>query len=119
MSKIYKLCSMALFFILTNTAIVFAQVEVTGTVSDDLGDPLPGAAVLVKGTSNGTVTDLDGNYTISVPNQDATLVFSFLGFNNLEEQVGTRTTIDVQLEQESVDWMKWLSPDMGLSLAGR
>lgn len=99
MSKIYKLCSMALFLIMANTAIVFAQVEVTGTVSDDLGDPLPGAAVLVKGTSNGTVTDLDGNYTVTVPNQDAILVFSFLGFTNVEEQVGNRTTIDVELEQ--------------------
>ncbi|MBD3627212.1 TonB-dependent receptor [Cyclobacterium sp.] len=99
MSKIYKLCSMALLVLMVNTAAVFAQIEVTGTVSDDLGDPLPGAAVLVKGTANGTVTNLDGEYTITVPNQEATLVFSFLGFTNLEEVVGSRTTIDVQLEQ--------------------
>jgi len=99
MSKIYKLCSMALLVLMVNSAAVFAQIEVTGTVSDDLGEPLPGAAVLVKGTANGTVTDLDGEYTITVPNQEATLVFSFLGFTNLEEVVGNRTSIDVQLEQ--------------------
>ena len=61
----------------------FAQVgNVTGTVTDASdGTTLPGASVVVKGTSQGTVTDVDGNYTISVtPN--ATLVFSFVGYRN-------------------------------------
>ncbi|EPR69057.1 TonB-dependent receptor [Cyclobacterium qasimii M12-11B] len=68
---------MVLFTIFVSTSFALAQIEVTGTVTDDLGDPLPGAAVLVKGTSSGTVTDLDGNFTISVANQQATLVFPF------------------------------------------
>jgi TonB-linked SusC/RagA family outer membrane protein len=99
MLKIYKLCSLVLLSLFVSTGFSLAQIEVTGTVTDDLGDPLPGAAVLVKGTSNGTVTDLDGNYTISVANQESTLVFSFLGFNNVEEVVGSRTSINVTLEQ--------------------
>lgn len=99
MSKIYKLIMLILLFGLTNTFMVFAQREVTGVVSDDLGDPLPGAAVLVKGTSSGTVTDIDGEYAISVPGNDAILVFSFLGYNSLEVEVGNQSNIDVQLEQ--------------------
>lgn len=79
MLKIYKLCSLVLLSLFVSTGFALAQIEVSGTVTDDLGDPLPGAAVLVKGTSNGTVTDLDGNYTISVANQESTLVFSFWG----------------------------------------
>jgi len=99
MLKIYKLCNLVLLTLFVSTGVALAQIEVTGTVTDDLGDPLPGAAVLVKGTSNGTVTDLDGNFTVSVANQQSTLVFSFLGFANVEEVVGTRNTIDVILEQ--------------------
>jgi TonB-dependent starch-binding outer membrane protein SusC len=99
MSKIYKLIMLILLFGLTNTFMVFAQREVSGVVSDDFGDPLPGAAVLVKGTSSGTVTDIDGQYTVSVPGDDAVLVFSFLGYLNLEVEVGNQNTINVELEQ--------------------
>ncbi|MFC4872488.1 SusC/RagA family TonB-linked outer membrane protein [Negadavirga shengliensis] len=99
MLRMYKVLNLSLLLVLVNASLAFAQREVTGTVSDDLGDPLPGAAVLVKGTSSGTVTDIDGQYTISVPDDDAVLVFSFLGYTNKEEIVGNRNTVDVLLEQ--------------------
>lgn len=73
---------------------------VSGTVSDPSG-PLPGASVLVKGTTNGTQTDFDGNYTLNnVPN-DATLVFSYIGFKTFEAAVNGRSTINVTLEEDA------------------
>lgn len=75
----------------------FAQtIQVQGTVLDNEGYPQMGAGVFQKGTSNGTVTDLDGHYIISVPS-DAVLVFSFQGFTDVEEAVSGRETIDVTM----------------------
>ncbi|NQZ75467.1 MAG: SusC/RagA family TonB-linked outer membrane protein [Ekhidna sp.] len=70
---------------------------VTGTVSDAQdGITLPGVTVVVKGTTNGVATDIDGNYSIEVP-EDAILVFSFIGYQSQELAVGARSVIDVQL----------------------
>ncbi len=71
-------------------------ITVKGTVLDEQGLPQISAGVFEKGTSNGTVTDLDGLYTIKVPS-DAVLVFSFYGFQDLEVPVGGRTVIDVTM----------------------
>ncbi len=77
-----------------------AQQTITGTVTDDLGAPLPGANVLVKGTTNGTQTDFDGNYTITAA-ADAVLVFSYIGFKRQEVPVNGRSTIDVQMAEDA------------------
>lgn len=71
------------------------DIRVSGTVVSE-GEPLPGASVFVKGTKNGTVTDIDGRYAISVP-ADGTLVFSFIGLQTQEQKVGGRTIINVDL----------------------
>ncbi len=76
---------------------VFAQQTVTGTVSDEEGVAMPGVSIMEKGTTKGTVTNLNGNYTIEASSQNATLVFSFLGYLSEEVQVGGQTTIDVSL----------------------
>lgn len=73
--------------------------EVTGTVSDSNG-PLPGASVLEKGTTNGTQTDFDGNYAISVGG-DATLVISYIGYKTMEIPVNGRSSINVTLEEDA------------------
>ncbi len=73
---------------------------VTGTVSDASG-PLPGASVVVKGTTNGTQTDFDGNYTLNDVPGDATLVFSYIGFATQEVAVNGQTTIDVTLQEDA------------------
>lgn len=72
------------------------QASVSGTVSDEEGLPLPGVNVLLKGTSTGTTTDADGNYSIVVP-ADGVLAFSFIGYETQEVAVGQRTTIDVTM----------------------
>lgn len=79
----------------------FSQnVTVTGHVYDDGSLPQMGAAVFEKGTSNGTVTDMDGYYSISVA-EDAVLVFSFQGFKDVEESVSGRTLIDVYMSVDN------------------
>jgi iron complex outermembrane receptor protein len=73
---------------------------VSGTVSDASG-PLPGASVLVKGTTNGTQTDFDGNYTLNNVSNDATLVFSYIGFKTFETTLNGRTTINATLQEDA------------------
>lgn len=74
------------------------MVEVGGQVTDENGMAFPGVNILLKGTSVGTVSDAQGNYSINVDNENSVLVFSFVGYNNQEIVVGNRTVIDVQLE---------------------
>ncbi|MGX1023896.1 SusC/RagA family TonB-linked outer membrane protein [Psychroflexus sp. MBR-150] len=83
---------------LFSTAML-AQVTVTGVVSDKMG-PLPGVNVLEKGTQNGTVTGFDGDYNLTVA-EDATLVFSYIGFKTQEVAVDGQTTIDIKLEEDA------------------
>jgi TonB-linked SusC/RagA family outer membrane protein len=73
-----------------------ADVTVTGNVLDSAGNPVSGASVSVKGTKNGTATDVNGKYTITVAD-NATLIFSGVGFNTVEEKVNGRTTISPTL----------------------
>lgn len=75
----------------------FAQVKVSGKITGEQGEDLPGVSVLVKGTNTGTVTTADGNYSLNVPNNNATLVFSFIGYTAQEIPVGGRSTIDVKM----------------------
>ncbi|HIB38429.1 TonB-dependent receptor [Mesonia sp.] len=74
------------------------ELEIKGTVTDDQGLPLPGVNVIEKGTSNGTMTDFDGLYTLSVSSADAVLVYSSVGFSNQEVLVGDQRNIDVNME---------------------
>ncbi|MFS4415641.1 SusC/RagA family TonB-linked outer membrane protein [Maribacter sp. 2307ULW6-5] len=80
-------------------AIGYGQ-QVTGTVTDGSGLPLPGVNVVVKGTTTGTQTDFDGKYAI-VATANNTLVFSYLGQKTVERAVGNNTTINVQMEEDS------------------
>ncbi|MDG1277423.1 MAG: TonB-dependent receptor [Algoriphagus sp.] len=88
--------------LMLGSAVAFAQNRViTGTVistEDNLG--VPGATVLVKGTTIGTATDLDGKYSISVPSGSNVLVFTFVGLRPQEVTIGNRTTIDVSMEPD-------------------
>ncbi len=81
---------------------VFAQTRtITGTVtSSDDGSSIPGVTVLVKGTTIGTTTDLDGNYTLAVPTEYNTLIFSFVGMKSLEVELGKSNTINISMESD-------------------
>lgn len=78
------------------------QKTVSGVVSaDETGDPLPGVNILIKDSNVGTVTDVDGMYQINVPSDDAVLVFSFIGLETQEIQVGSRSVIDVSMASDA------------------
>ncbi|GAA0756130.1 TonB-dependent receptor [Psychroflexus lacisalsi] len=75
--------------------------EVTGLVVDQDGNPLPGANVVVKGTSTGAQTDFDGNFTLQVPEDKNILVVSYVGFKNVEVNVKGKSNIEVQLKPDA------------------
>lgn len=74
--------------------------EIKGTVKDESGETLPGVNILIKGTSQGTTSDIDGNFSLDADN-DAVLVFSFVGFISQEINVGGRTRVDVVLQSDT------------------
>nr|WP_317174490.1 SusC/RagA family TonB-linked outer membrane protein [Aquiflexum lacus] len=80
--------------------ITNAFLEVTGTVKSETGELLPGVTIFIDGTTTGTVTDIDGNYSISVP-EGSTLVFSYIGFTTKRVTVGNQSVINVTLDQEA------------------
>ncbi len=95
------MCMVMLGFI-ANTA--FGQsLTVSGTVTDELsGDTLLGVNIMIVGTSSGTVTDLDGNYTLTVPGPDTELRFSYIGYETLVVSVDGRTTINIELRPSAI-----------------
>ena len=78
------------------------QKPVSGKVTDSTGGPLPGVSVVVKGTTTGTITDGEGNYTLPNVPENATLQFSFVGMKGQEVPVGGKTTVNVKMEEETV-----------------
>ena len=78
-----------------------AQTTVRGVVTDETGEPLIGAGVVVEGTTIGTITGIDGDYTLTVPADAVNLVFSFIGLSDQTVAIGGRTVIDVVLKEDS------------------
>ena len=100
--RIYlRLLVVSLLLLVGNIVYAEAQQEkrVTGTVTSE-GEPLPGVSVQLKGASSGTITDIDGKYSIEVP-ATGTLVFRFVGMRTVEQPVNNRSVINVTLESES------------------
>lgn len=95
MRRLYLL--LAMVFVLFGAAQ--AQRTVTGTVTDDAGDPLVGCSVQAKGTSAGTVTDLEGRYKLAVPAGSSTLIFSYTGYQVQEIALGAGTEVNVSLSE--------------------
>ncbi|WP_291528561.1 SusC/RagA family TonB-linked outer membrane protein [Bacteroides sp. UBA939] len=77
------------------------ELQITGVVQDPSGEPIIGVTVMVKGTSTGTITDIDGNYSISVPGSKSVLTFSFVGYITKEVTVDNQKTINVTLSEDS------------------
>lgn len=77
------------------------QRVIRGKVSGDTGEPIPGAAVMIKGTTMGTITDFDGRFSLSVPADSRTLVVSFVGMSSQEIAIGTQTEFNIVLKEET------------------
>lgn len=102
--KAAQLSFVALLALLLAPTSVFGQEQVSGTVQDADALPLPGVNVFVKGNpAQGTASDADGAFSLSVPSLSDTLVFSFLGFETQEVAIGGRTQVDVTMEETTYD----------------
>ena len=95
--SLVQICFSTLLF--SNTS--FAQNgSITGIVDDENGNGLPGVSVLEKGTTNGTITDIDGKYSLDVADANSTLIFSYVGYVTEEITVGNRTSIDLVMKAD-------------------
>ena len=95
-----KVTALLVLLLFAAIEVAFAQRTVTGRVTTSTdGSPLPGVTVLVQGTTTGSLTDADGRYSISVPNNQAVLRFSFVGYTEQAVTVGSQTTINVVLQE--------------------
>ena len=98
MKRIFLLFS----FILSFSVLFAQQKSVTGRVTDDNNDPVPGATVIVKGTSLGVITDADGNYSIKIPETGKVITISFIGFEPQDVNITGKTKADIKLRLSSI-----------------
>jgi len=99
MKQQYQVLSVIVLLVFASFSAL-AQRTLTGKIVDNQGVSMPGVNVIVKGTSAGTTSDAEGNYSIAVPNDAAVLVFSFIGYRSQEVTAGTKTSIDLTLEED-------------------
>ena len=100
-SSFLKFCAITAMLFYMGFAAFAQNISITGTVLDESNEPLPGVTVMVVGTTTGTATDVLGRYQINVPDADAVLQFSFIGFITVEEIVGVRRVIDIILPESA------------------
>lgn len=92
-----------LCFSIFSQAVAQEKITITGKVADKYGEPVPGLTVVEKGTTNGIITNLDGEYTITVSNNASILAFSFVGMETQEIQVNNNLVINVTMEDSSIE----------------
>ena len=99
--------SLLYLFLLTGTLSLSAQgssqkknIKLEGQVVDSKKEPIIGASIRVKDTPIGTITDVDGKYTLTVPDEKSVVVFSYLGMVTQEIKLGSRTTLNVELAED-------------------
>lgn len=102
LKRVRFLCFMfALLMIGISSAFAQGSMGISGTVTDETGEPMPGVNVVLKGTTAGVVTDINGRYSITVPDRDAVLIFSFMGYLTQEITVGDQRVITVTLPEDA------------------
>lgn len=111
--KVLQVLLLGMFAFFTSNA--FAQFKVSGVVKSSDGEVLPGATVAVKGTTNGVLSDLDGNYSITLPNDQSILMFSFVGMTTKEVPVNGKSIVNVTLESTSIGVDEVVVTALGIS----
>lgn len=96
LKHIYLKTGIFLFLLTFSTHLFGQNIQISGQITEENGEPIPGASVLVKGTTIGTAADLAGEYSLAVP-ANSTLVFSFIGYESKEIPIGNQTQINVSL----------------------
>ena len=81
----------------TDSATIMQQLKITGTVTDEKGNPLPGVNIQIEGTTIGVISDANGKYSINISNENVILTYSFIGYNNQKVSATGKTTIDITL----------------------
>lgn len=99
MRKLVKF-SVLLVLVLISSGLA-AQLTVTGTVFDEAGESLPGVNIILKGQDKGTITDFDGKFSLSVPNANSVLVFSYLGYQSVEMKVDRSKPMSIVMKEET------------------
>lgn len=89
-----------IFIVLLNTTL-FAQFQINGVISDETGQPLPGATIQEKDTNNGVVSDFDGNYYINLANENSTIIISYVGYSNLEIPITGLSDFNFSLQSDN------------------
>lgn len=97
-----KKLSLVLAMVLFSVCTMFAQRTISGTVTDDTGEALIGASILAKGTSVGTVTDIDGSFSLSVPEGTTTLVCSYTGYGSQDIDISNQSTVAITLAEGEI-----------------
>lgn len=97
-----KKLSLVFALLLLGSAALWAQKNITGKVTDDKGEALIGASILVKGTVKGTITDIEGNFTLAIPEGSNVLQISYTGFRAQEVTLGNETTLDIVMETDAI-----------------
>lgn len=100
MRKVFRLLLAVLVVAMTWQVSLAQNRTITGTVKDNSGEPIIGASVVVKGTTTGTYTDVDGNFSLVVPPSATTLVVKYLGYKNTEMAIGANNVVNVTLEED-------------------
>lgn len=95
------LFSVISFLFILTTVSIHAQINITGTIYDETGETLPGVNIIIKGDSKGTISDFDGKFGISVPNVNSILVFSYLGYQSVEQKVDNNKPMIIKLIEET------------------
>lgn len=111
-----------IFFLLTLLFASLLQAQgqtIGGQVTADDGSPIPGVSVVVKGTTTGTITDANGTYSLSLPANASTLVFSFVGFTTVEEAINSRSTINVTMEADITQLSEVVVTEFGIEKSQR
>ncbi|MDG3581208.1 SusC/RagA family TonB-linked outer membrane protein [Galbibacter pacificus] len=99
-TKKFSLTTLFLLIFVLGQSIQAQEKSVTGNVTDNQGIPIAGANIMIKGTSNGTTTDFDGNFTISIGSSTVTLIVSYIGFASTEVKVSPNQNINVALKED-------------------
>jgi TonB-linked SusC/RagA family outer membrane protein len=100
-NQMKKIFLLTMLFV-TSISMTFAQKSVMGTVTDESGLPIPGVNIVKKNTTEGTITDIDGKYSIQNVKDTDILVFNFIGFDDAEKQVGTQSVINVVMTSANI-----------------
>ena len=99
--KFLPICIFMFFFLFTPFIYSQSRKQITGSVQDVLGNPLIGVSILETGTSNGTITDMNGAYSLNVSSANATLKFSYIGYEEQQIKIQGRNVINVKMNEET------------------